>query len=117
MERTRYVDVGSRIGRVKPKESTPQFTFEDQERRFKARSDGEYRIEQANHFIVQACTEASFDAIPFLPGCWTLELHGRVLQSLELANDNCKEAETQFTTAGAKDQVESHTHICCYEFT
>jgi hypothetical protein len=105
MERTRYVDAGSRIGRVKPKALTPQFTFEEQERRFKARSDGEYRIEQASHFITQACTEASFDAVPFLPGCWTLELHTKVLHLLDLATENYKEAEAQFTTAGAKDKV------------
>jgi hypothetical protein len=112
MERTRHVDVGSRIGQVKPKKLTPQFTFEEQELRFKARSDGEYRIEQANHFIVEACTETSYDAIPFLPGCWTLDLHNKVLQLLDLANDNCKEAERQFTIAGAKDKVNLPAAAC-----
>ena len=105
--------MGRRIGQIKSKaaDSAKQFTFEEQERRLKARADGDLRLEQSRNFLGEASQSASFDEIPYVPGCWTLELHGTVLHLLDLASENHKEAEVLYTSAGAKDKV-PHLYYC-----
>ena len=107
MERTRYVDVGARIGRAKAKSnvSVQQFTFEEQERRLNARADGDLHLNQCNRLLTDASEEASFDQIPFLPGCWTSQLHAKVVHLLDLAQEQYRQAETFFRSADAKDKV------------
>ena len=107
MERTRYVDAGRRIGHIKIKEADPAkpFIFEEQERRLKARADGDQHLDQSGKFLADASHAASLDEIPFVPGCWTLALHNTVLHWLDLANENYKDAEAQYVIAGAKDKV------------
>jgi hypothetical protein len=115
MERKRYVDAGRRIGHVKPKESesAKPFTFEEQERRLKARADGDQYLDQSRKFLADSWQAASFDEIPYIPGCWTPALHDKVVHLLEIANDNWKEAEAQYVIAGAKDKVSYPSYTFC----